>query len=144
MTSAHIVLGIGVIALNLAAAAWGGARWFRQEPSVAFWYLLRVAQGAVVAQVLLGFALLSSGREPADDLHLLYGLLPLGVTLVAEGARAGVAVREAEGIDVAALPREDQRALALTIVRREMGIMAISAFVIFALALRAALTTGSI
>lgn len=144
MTSAHIVLGIGVIVLNLAAAAWGGARWLRQDPSVAFWYLLRVAQGAVVAQVLLGFALLSSGREPADGLHLLYGLLPLGVTLVAEGARAGVAAREAEDIDVAALPRDDQRALALTIVRREMGIMAISAFVIFALALRAALTTGSL
>ena len=34
---------------NLLAGAWGAIAWLRRRPSVAFWYLLRVAQVAVVA-----------------------------------------------------------------------------------------------
>jgi hypothetical protein len=61
--------------------------------------------------------------------------------LLAEGARAGAAERELDGTDFQALPRERQRTIALAIVRREMGIMALSAWVIFFLALRAAGTS---
>ena len=64
------------------------------------------------------------------------------VSLLAEGARAGVAERELVGLDFESLPRERQRVIALEIVRREMGIMAVSALVIFLLALRAATTAG--
>ncbi len=141
MITAHVVVGAGVVVLNLLAGAWGGLAWLQQRPSVSFWYLLRAAQAAVVAQVLLGGVLVFAGREAVDALHYVYGLAPLLVSLLAEGARSGAADRELAGIDFHALPAERQRLLALAVVRRETGIMALSALVIFFLALRAALTT---
>jgi hypothetical protein len=142
VATVHLIGGIAVLATNLLAGAWGGVAWLRERPSVAFWYLLRIAQVAVVIQVLLGATLLLLGREAPDGLHYVYGVLPLVVSLLAEAARAGAAERELEGLDFEALPGERQRLLALAIVRRETGIMAVSALVIFALALRAAGTSG--
>ena len=140
MLAVHLTVGIAVIATNLLAGAWGGIAWLRRVPAVGFWYALRVAQAAVVLQVGLGAILLISGREASGGLHYLYGVLPVLVSLLAEGARAGVAERELVGLDFESLPRERQRVIALEIVRREMGIMAVSALVIFLLALRAATT----
>ena len=68
-------------------------------------------------------------------------MAPLLVSLLAEAARAGAAERELGDLDFQTLPRDRQRAIALAIVRREMGIMALSAWVIFFLALRAAGTS---
>jgi len=135
------MVGIAVIASNLVAGGWGGIAWLRRLPSVGFWYALRVAQAAVVLQVSLGAILLLSGRE-ADGLHYLYGVLPILVSLMAEAARAGAAERELTGLDFESLPRERQHRIALAIVRRETGIMAVSALVIFLLTLRAATTVG--
>ena len=144
MDEVHIWVGISVVAANLVAGLWGGVAWLRREPSVAFWYLLRVAQAIVVVQVLLGTGLLLSGREPEDGLHYVYGLLPLLVTFLAEGARAGISERELEGLDFDALPAARRRAVALVITRSETGIMALSALVIFGLALRAAFTSPAL
>jgi hypothetical protein len=138
----HLVVGIGVLALNLLAGCWGAFAWLARRPGVAFWYLLRAAQAAVVAQVMLGALLVIEDHHPADGLHYLYGVLPLLVTLLAEAARVGVAERELEGLDYDGLPRERQDALAAAISRRETGIMAVSALVVFGLALRAAGTSG--
>jgi hypothetical protein len=140
LNTIHVIGGIAVVGTNLLAGAWGGVAWLRQRPSVAFWYLLRIAQAAVVIQVLNGAALLLLGRE-ADALHYLYGTLPLAVALLAEAARAGAAERELTGIDFDALPHERQRLVALAIVRRETGIMSLSALLIVFLAIRAAETT---
>jgi hypothetical protein len=137
----HLAVGIGVIATNLLAGGWGGIAWLRRLPSVGFWYALRVAQAAVVLQIGLGAILLLSGREASSGLHYLYGVLPVIVSLLAEGVRAGAAERELVGLDFESLPRERQRLIALEIVRRETGIMAVSALVIFLLALRAAFTS---
>ncbi len=142
MIDVHLAVGILVVASNLAAGLWGGIAWLRSVPTVGFWYALRVAQAAVVLQVALGSILLLSGHEAGSGLHYLYGLLPLGVSLLAEGARAGAAERELVGLDFDSLPKGRQRAIAAEIVRRETGIMAVSALVIFGLALRAA-TTGA-
>jgi hypothetical protein len=139
----HTLGGVAVLVTNLLAGAWGGVAWLRQEPSVAFWYLLRIAQVAVVVQVLLGAILLLLGRE-ADGLHYVYGVLPLVVSLLAEGVRAGAAERELTGLDFDSLPRQRQRAIAMAIVRRETGIMTVSALVVFFLALRAAGTGGAL
>jgi hypothetical protein len=139
----HLVVGVAVVGLNLLAGAWGGVAWLRDQPSVGFWYMLRAAQVAVVIQVLLGGLLVFDGREAADGLHYLYGILPLPVSLVAETARAGAAQRELGEIDFEDLPAERQRSLALAIVRREMGIMAVSCLVILFLALRAAGTSSA-
>jgi heme A synthase len=143
MAAVHLALGCALIALNLAAFAFGGIAWLRQSPSVPFWYLLRGAQAAVFLQALLGGLLLLTGHEPADEIHYLYGVLPLVVSFLAEGARAGAAQRELGDIDFEALPASDQQALALAIVRREMGIMAVSCGVILFLGLRAAGTSGA-
>jgi heme A synthase len=143
MAVVHLIVGCAVIALNLAAFAFGGIAWLRDRPSVPFWLLLRAAQVAVFVQVMLGGLLVFTGHEPPDELHYLYGILPLVVSLIAEGARTGAAERELGDVDFEALPADTQQALALAIVRREMGIMAVSCGVILFLALRAAGTSGA-
>ncbi len=143
MVAVHVVVGCAVIALNLVAFSLGGIAWFRDRPSIRFWYLLRAAQVAVFVQAMLGGLLVFTGHEPSDDLHYLYGILPLVVSLLAEGARGGAAERELRDVDFESLPAESQQSLALAIVRREMGIMAVSCGVILFLALRAAGTSGA-
>jgi hypothetical protein len=141
LTTLHLVLGVAVIATNLLAGVWGGVSWLQQRPSVSFWYMLRAAQATVVLQVLVGGLLVLLGEEATGALHYVYGLAPLLVSLLAEAARAGAAERELGQVDFQTLPRDRQRLVALAIVRREMGIMAASALVIFFLALRAAGTS---
>lgn len=143
MPEVHLAVGCAVIALNLVAFAFGGVAWLRDRASIRFWYLLRAAQAAVFLQAMLGGLLVFTGHEPSDDLHYLYGILPLVVSLLAEGARAGAAERELGDVDFESLPAETQQSLALAIVRREMGIMAVSCGVILFLALRAAGTSGA-
>jgi hypothetical protein len=142
LAEVHIVTGIVLLAANLVAGIWGGVAWLRRQPALRFWYALRVAQAAVVVQALLGLGLVFAGRE-ASDLHYLYGALPLLVSLLAEGARAGSAQQELGELDFRALAEERQQAIAIAIVRREMGIMAVSCLVIFGLALRAAGTSSA-
>jgi hypothetical protein len=140
VTEIHLVTGVALLATNLLAGLWGAEAWLRRRPSVGFWYALRVAQAAVVIQVMLGLILVFTGRV-AIDLHYLYGGLPLLVSLLAETIRAGAAQQELGELDFRGLPEERQREIALAIVRREMGIMAVGSLVIFGLALRAAGTT---
>lgn len=142
MVAVHIVVGCLVILLNLAAGAVGGVAWFRDRASIPFWYLLRAAQGSVFLQAMLGGLLVVTDHKPAENLHYLYGILPLVVSFLAEGARTGAAQRELGEVDFESLPADTQQSLALQIVRREMGIMAVSCGVIFFLALRAATTGG--
>ncbi len=141
MDTVHLIVGITVVLANALAGGWGGIAWLRREPSVGFWYVLRFAQVAVVVQVGIGAILLLMDRAAPDELHYLYGVLPLGVSLLAEAARSGAAERELEGLDFDSLPRARQRAIAMAIVRRETGIMAVSALIITFLALRAAGTS---
>jgi len=138
----HIAVGVTLIALNAAAGIVGGVAWYRDRPSIPFWYLLRAAQVSVFIQARLGGLLVVTNHEPKEGLHYLYGILPLVVSFIAEGARADAASREVGEIDYENLPPADQQSLALAIVRREMGIMAVSCGVIFFLALRAAGTSG--
>ena len=143
MASVHLVVGVALIALNLAAFVVGGVAWIRKQASIPFWYLLRAAQVSVFIQALLGGLLLFTGHQASEDLHYLYGILPLFVSFIAEGARAGAAQREIGDLDFEALPADTQQEIALAIVRREMGIMAVSCGVIFLLALRAAGTSSA-
>ena len=137
MPDVHMITGITVLLANLVAGVWGATAWYTKRPSVGFWYALRFAQVAVVIQVGLGGLLLLQGREAADGLHYVYGVLPVLVSLLAEGARVAASEHELEGLDFESLPRDRQRAVAMAISRRETGIMAVSALVILGLALRA-------
>ena len=149
MTGVHIVLGVSVMVSSLAAGAWGGWLWWTATPQPAFWTVLRTSQALLVVQAIVGGALLATGRQPAS-LHLLYGLLPLGVSFVAEqlrlvAAEQVLARRDLESArDMEKLPEADQRLIVLEIVRRETGVMAASALVVFVLALRAAGVAGFI
>jgi heme A synthase len=138
----HIAVGVLLIALNLVAGLAGGIAWYRDRPSIPFWYLLRAAQVAVFLQALLGGLLVVTDHEPKEGLHYLYGILPLVVSFIAEGARLDAAQREVGDLDPESLTPDEQESLALSIVRREMGIMAVSCGVIFFLGLRAAGTSG--
>jgi len=142
MVGLHIAVGALLTTLNLAAGLVGGIAWYRDRASIPFWYLLRSAQVAVFIQALLGGLLVVTNHEPEDSLHYLYGILPLFVSFIAEGARADAAHREVGDLDPDSLTPDEQESLALAIVRREMGIMAVSCGVIFFLGLRAAGTSG--
>jgi ABC-type phosphate transport system auxiliary subunit len=143
MDEVHLVAGVALIALNLLAGVWGGVAWMRENASIAFWYLLRAAQVSVFVQVMLGSLLVVTGHEAADGLHYVYGVLPLPISLLAEAARTGAAEREIGELEFETLPDDQQRTIALAIVRREMGIMTVSCLVIFLLALRAAGTSSA-
>jgi hypothetical protein len=138
----HLVVGVCLIAANLVAGVWGGYSWLERRPTVGFWYALRIAQVTVMLQALLGLALAFSGHH-ADELHYLYGGLPLVISLLAEVIRAGSAAQELGDVDFRSLPEERQTQLAAAIIRRETGIMATACLVIFLLALRAAGTSSA-
>jgi hypothetical protein len=139
----HLVVGIAVLATNLLAGVWGAIAWARHDPSVWFWYILRVAQAVVVVEVTLGLILIATGHRASDELHYAYGVSLLVVTVVTEGMRAGAAQHELEDIeDVEALTPDEQRAVARRVVLREMGVMTIGALLVTTLALRAAMTGG--
>ena len=132
-----------MLASNALTAGWGAVAWLRGVPSVWFWYLLRVAQGTVVAEVVIGLILLARGDSPPDALHLLYGISPLVVTLATEAMRFGAAQRELDQVeDVDALERREQVLLARRVVMREMAVMTVGALLIVTLALRAAAVNG--
>ena len=139
MHTLHVVLGVALVAVNLAAGALGVWRWHRGELSRWFWPLLRTGQALVVIEVLDGAVLLLLGEE-LPPLHLIYGLVPLGVSFIAEQLRvtSAQAVLDQRGVATAReLAADDQDAAVLDILLREMGVMAASALVVAALGLRA-------
>ncbi|HEY7268133.1 MAG TPA: hypothetical protein VH501_10590 [Solirubrobacterales bacterium] len=142
MPEVHLVVGVGLIAANLVAGAWGGYSWLERKPSAGFWYALRIAQATVILQTLLGLLLVFSGHH-ASELHILYGVLPIVVSLLAEIVRLGSASAELSELDVHSLPPERQTQIAMVILRRDTGIMATACLVIFLLALRAAGTSSA-
>jgi hypothetical protein len=142
VTAVHIALGAALIAVNAAAGLWGAWGWWRVHDAPGFWPLLRVGQGLVMLQAVDGAILVLMGRD-LPELHLIYGLVPLGVSFLAEQLRLAaadtvLAQRDLEGrADVEALPRAEQHDLVRAILRREMGVMAASALVVAVLGVRA-------
>lgn len=145
MTAVHVVVGIVAVALWVLAAGLGAWHWWRVEPSHWFWRFARAGQAALVLEAVLGGVLLVVGERPADDLHYVYGLVPLLVSFIAEQLRIASAetVLEARGLPDAqamrALGEAEQRSVVRGIVRREIGVMTVAAVVIVGLLLRAAL-----
>jgi hypothetical protein len=137
-----MVVGIAVLVTNAVAGVWGAVAWLRRDPSVWFWYLLRVAQAAVVIQAVIGFGLLAQGLRAPDGLHAIYGFAPLAITLFSEGMRVGVAQRELEDVDIDDIERTEQIVIARKVALAEMGVMTIGVLMILTLALRA-YQTGS-
>ena len=142
MTGVHIAIGVAMVLVNAAAALLGGWQWWRGTPGTAFWRVLRTGQALTALAALDGVLVLAFG-EDLPELHLVYGLTPLGVSFLAEQLRLASAdtVLQARELPHAqamrALPEPEQRAIVHDIVRREMGVMAASAGVVAVLGLRA-------
>jgi hypothetical protein len=136
---------IAVLALNGAAGAFAALRWWQVQPSAAAWPLLRAGQVAAGLQALLAGVLFAAGYRPDDELFWLYALLPVAIGVIAEQLRIVSAeqVLENRGLPdaqaVGELPDAEQRSVVLSVVRREIGVMALAALVVAFLALRAAL-----
>jgi hypothetical protein len=143
VTAFHIVLGSALIAVNAIAGLYGAVAWWRHANAPGFWPLLRIGQALVLIQALDGVVLLLMGKE-LPQLHLIYGLVPIAVSFVAEQLRLTAAEtvlqqRDLEGrADVEKLPPAEQQLLVRDILRREMGVMAASAVVVALLGVRAA------
>lgn len=143
----HLVVGIACVVLVGGAAVWGAWCWYRVRQSAVFWWLLRAGQAAIVIEAALGGVYELTGRR-ASGLHLIYGLVPLAVSFVAEQLRIASAqmILDSRGLEsaeaVGRLPETEQRVVVLAIVQRELGVMVLAAIVMFVLILRAAMTGG--
>jgi hypothetical protein len=108
--------------------------------------LLRVAQVAAIVYALAIGLLAAAGHSSSESLFYLYALLPLAIAFVAEQLRVAAAQtildqREIPNAQaVGGLPEGEQQQIVALIVRREMGVMCLSALVVVFLALRAAET----
>ncbi len=148
MTQAIVAGAIAVAALNAVSGLLGGWLWYDGGPSErsasAFWLALRVGQGSALTLALAVGSLAAAGNYSTDKLFYLYALLPLAVGFIAEQLRVASAQtildqRELDGAQaVGELPEGEQRGIVLEIIRREIGVMALSALVVVFLALRAA------
>jgi hypothetical protein len=160
VTEAVVAGAIAVAALNAISGVLGGALWYRGHElgpggseggsaagSVrAFWVALRVGQGSALTLAIAVGSLAAAGNYSSVHLFYLYALLPLAVAFVAEQLRVASAqtILDQSGLEnaqaVGELPEEEQHTLVAAIVRREIGVMALSALVVVFLALRAAST----
>ena len=143
MEAVIVVMATALAVLSGLAALVGGWAWWRVATSRAFGPLLRAAQVVAILLAALAGVAAALGNRPDDGLFWVYALVPVAVGFVAEQLRvlSAETVLDARDIpDAQALgerPEAEQRAVALAIIRRETGIMALACLVICFLALRA-------
>jgi hypothetical protein len=144
MRQAVVDGALAVAVVNGLAALLGGLRWYRAQPSRAFWMLLRAGQAAAVLFAAGMGVAAAAGRTSGDGLFYLYALLPLAIALLAEQLRIAsadtvLALRDLPDAQaVGRLPEGEQRQIVAAIIARETGVMALSALVVVFLAVRAA------
>jgi hypothetical protein len=150
VNEAVAVGALAAAAINAVPALLGGWSWYRWQASRLFWVLLRIGQGAAVVYALAVGVLAAAGHTSSENLFYLYALLPLAVAFVAEQLRIASAqtILDQRGLasaqEVGGLPEAEQQTVVAAIVRREQGIMALSALVVVFLLLRAAETAHGV
>jgi hypothetical protein len=136
------LVAIVLMAITLFYGAWS---WWRAHAGVWFWRMARAAQAAVVVQAALNGMLALTGPKP-KGLHILYSVVPVLVSLIAETLRASAAqtVLDQRGLEsakaVGELPKAEQRRIVTAIIQRELSVITIAAAVIVVLLLRAVQT----
>jgi hypothetical protein len=149
MTEAVVAGALAVATLNGFSGLLGAWIWHRGDPTDrrsvgAFWVMLRVGQGSALMLAVAVGSLAAAGRYSSEHLFYLYALLPLAIGFVAEQLRVTSAqtILDQRGLQdaqaVGGLPEPEQQVIVAAVVRREMGVMALSALVVVVLALRAA------
>ena len=135
MRPVHVIVGVLALSLNAGSGLFGAWCWWRAQPNPWFWRVLRAGQAVVVLEAALGGVYQLIGPK-SPSIHVLYGLLPLAVSFVAEQLRIASAqmVLDQRGFaspeEVGALPEEDQRHVVVAIVQREIGVMVLASVVI--------------
>src|SRR5947209_11042751 len=86
----HAVVGFATIGLSAGAFAIGAWCYWRVRDTPWFWRALRTSQGAVVVSVALGGMDRLVGHK-VSGLHVLYGVLPILVSFIAEQLRVASA-----------------------------------------------------
>ncbi|MDQ5894730.1 MAG: hypothetical protein QG596_991 [Actinomycetota bacterium] len=156
MSTVYTALGLAVIALNLIAGVTGAISWQRNQPWVAFWYLLRAAQAGTGVFVIFACVVYATGHRADDGLHYLYVFLPVVASFMAELMRGAAASQELGdrlsptepktsqelGELFAGLEPETQEEIGLAIVRRETAVMTVACLVTAFLLWRAIETTA--
>jgi hypothetical protein len=148
LTNAVVAGALAVATLNAVSGLLGAWLWYRhgrtRRAVQAFWVLLRIGQASALIYALAVGVLAAAGSYSSDRLFYLYALLPLAVGFVAEQLRVASAqmILDRRGLPdaraVGSLSEGEQRAIVAEIVRREVGVMGLSALVVVFLALRAA------
>jgi hypothetical protein len=147
MTTVHATVAVLTITLTASALLIGAWCYWRVRTTAWFWRVLRASQVAVIVQVALGGVLVALGHKP-PGLHVLYGVLPLFVSLIAEQLRAASAqtVLDGRGFasaqEVGTLPADEQQVIVASILQREIVVMTLAALVNTVLLARAAATSG--
>jgi hypothetical protein len=139
-----VALAAEIVAISLSALAFIYAAWcwWRASATTGLWRVIRAAQAAVVIQAALNGILVLTGPKP-KGLHILYSVVPLLVSLIAESLRVAAAqtVLDQRGLEsakaVGRLPEDKQRGIVIAIIQRELAVMTIAAAVIVVLLLRA-------
>lgn len=152
MSDPYIVGAWIVGVVNAVAALVGGLQWVLNRPGRLFWFLGRLGQGLAALYAVFAGGYAAFGSPPPDGLAWVYILTPVAVSFFAEQLRliAAQTVLERHGYASlaelrGAVESGDAEAARLApgianeAVLREIGILAISAFVIAFLAWRAVL-----
>jgi hypothetical protein len=139
----HAAVGFATIGLTAGAFLIGAWCYWRVRSTDWFWRVLRVSQAAVVVSVALGGVDRLTGHKVAG-LHVLYGVLPILVSFIAEQLRVASAqtVLDARGFEsakqVGRLDAQEQRVIVTSIVQREILVMTLACLVNVVLLARAA------
>jgi hypothetical protein len=143
VSTAATIAAWATAAVTGLAALVGAWAWWTVRQSRAFWVLARTGQAVAVGQAVVAGVLALASFDPDDGLYWLYALLPILIAFFAEQLRivATEQVLDRLGLEgteaVRALPEERQRSVVVSILRREMGVMALAAAVVCFLARRA-------
>jgi hypothetical protein len=143
LTHAAQTLAIAVLISSLAAGLVGAAYWWLVRPERLPWLLIRASQIVAGIQAVGALVLAIAGLHPDDDLYWLYAALPVAIGFFAEQIKlvSAQSVLDARGLPdgaaVAELPADRQQSVVTAILRRELGVMVVAAFVVVFLALRA-------
>lgn len=150
MSTAVLIVSLLVAGVSFVTGVWGAWLWWRFAAQDRYWIAVRATQvGALLLAILAGVVYFT-GADDVPWLFWLYCLLPVAISLIAEQLRiiSAEQVLERRGLDGAAdvgrLDAAGQRGVVREIVRREVGIMTASAFVICFLALRVTVERGGI
>lgn len=137
------LLAAVLAALSAGAALVGAWAWWQVRSVSTFWVLVRVSQGAAIVLAVGAGVAVIAGERPDDGLFWVYALVPIGVNVVAEQLRilSAQSVLDARGIENAQAlgryPDAEQQSVVVAILRRETGVMTLTAGVVCFMALRA-------